>query len=512
MENFFNIIQPIVSWLPLIIAILVILLLETIVKNDSNRYSALIIGLLGLTASLILLILDLRSEKLNNEFFGGSIAFNSFGIGMSIIAVIGTILTLFISHDYIQRIKSSFGEYYALLLTACLGVVILGYSGDFYTFFIAFELMSIPTYILTSFSRYSLTSQEAGAKYLVLGAFSSAIFLFGIAFFYGATGEVQFGAINEKLKLIEANQPHFYFMVMGISLVSIGIFFKVGAVPFHVWVPDVYQGAPTPVTAFMASVIKIGGFLVIVRLISEVFLQNDPSAKYSLGSYWSIITTTILLISLVSMIFGNLIAIFQRNIKRMLAYSSIAHTGYLLLAVLALPLISSGEFGNHTEYIFYAIIFYLLAYTVMTLGIFSALIHFSAGEKKELQTLDEIKGMGRKYRLNGLTMTVCLVGLAGIPATSGFMGKFFVFSSIFSSLKNGIPEGATFAYIVIFIGLLTSVVSLFYYIRVIAYLYYEPSSSNIQPQPAWNYALVSFLTLAITILLGFLPSLVKILI
>jgi NADH-quinone oxidoreductase subunit N len=334
-------------------------------------------------------------------------------------------------------------EVYPLTLFAVSGMLLFTVANDLITLFVALEMLSLPLYLMAGLSRRRrLASQESALKYFLLGAFSSAFFLFGAAYLYGFSASISFGGIREA---IVANGGNDVLLLIGMAFLSIGLLFKVGAVPFHAWSPDVYQGAPTPVTAFMAAATKVAAFGAMLRIYYTVF----ANAQWS----WTPVLSGI---AIVTMLLGSLVAIAQRDVKRMLAYSSIAHAGFLLSGVIAL-----NKAGLD------ATIFYLFAYGIATVGAFAVvtLVRDSSGEVTDL---NRWRGLGKRSPFAATTFTLFLLAFAGIPLTSGFIGKFSIFSAAYESGAKG----------VVIAGVLSSAIAAFFYIRVIVLMFLTDATED----------------------------------
>ena len=364
-------------------------------------------------------------------------------------------------------------EVYPLTLFAVAGMLMFPVAGDLITLFVALEMLSLPLYLMAGLSRRRrLASQESALKYFLLGSFSSAFFLFGAAYLYGYSGSVDFAGIQESVIGGSGNDV---LLLIGLAFLSIGLLFKVGAVPFHSWAPDVYQGAPTPVTAFMAAATKIAAFGAMLRIYYTVFANAEWS--------WSPMLTGI---AVITMLLGSLVAVTQRDVKRMLAYSSIAHAGFLLLGVIALN--KSG---------LDATIFYLLAYGIATVGAFAVvtLVRDSSGEVTDL---NRWKGLGKRSPFAASTFAFFLLAFAGIPLTSGFIGKFSIFSAAYES-------GAT---ALVLVAILSSALAAFFYIRVIVLMFFseatEDGTSVEIPSILTRTAIMA--STAITLILGVYPT------
>ena len=364
-------------------------------------------------------------------------------------------------------------EVYPLTLFAVAGMLMFPVAGDLITLFVALEMLSLPLYLMAGLSRRRrLASQESALKYFLLGSFSSAFFLFGAAYLYGYSGSVDFAGIQESVVGGSGNDV---LLLIGIAFLSIGLLFKVGAVPFHSWAPDVYQGAPTPVTAFMAAATKVAAFGAMLRIYYTVFANAEWS--------WSPMLTGI---AVITMLLGSLVAVTQRDVKRMLAYSSIAHAGFLLLGVMALN--KSG---------LDATIFYLLAYGIATVGAF-AVVTLVRDTSGEVTDLNRWKGLGKRSPFAASTFAFFLLAFAGIPLTSGFIGKFSIFSAAYES-------GAT---VLVLVAILSSALAAFFYIRVIVLMFFseatEDGTSVEIPSILTRTAIVA--SAAITLILGVYPT------
>jgi NADH-quinone oxidoreductase subunit N len=364
-------------------------------------------------------------------------------------------------------------EVYPLTLFAISGMMLFPVSTDLITLFVALEMLSLPLYLMAGLSRRRrLASQEAALKYFLLGAFSSAFFLFGMAYLYGYSASVTFAGIREAVVGGSGNDV---LLLIGIAFVSIGLLFKVGAVPFHAWSPDVYQGAPTPITGFMAAATKVAAFGAMLRIYYTVFANAEWS--------WSPLLSAI---AIITMLFGSLVAIAQRDVKRMLAYSSIAHAGFLLAGVIAL-----NKAGLDAS------IFYLFAYGVATVGAFAivTLVRDSGGEVTDL---NRWKGLGKRSPWVATTFAGFLLAFAGIPLTSGFIGKFSIFSAAYESGAKG----------VVIAGVLSSAIAAFFYIRVIVLMFFtDPiqDGTSVEIPSVLTRSTIIF-SIAVTIALGVYPA------
>jgi NADH-quinone oxidoreductase subunit N len=378
----------------------------------------------------------------------------------------------FLSMKFNERESINRGEYYALLLFACSGMSLMAASGDLILTFLGIEILSIATYILAGFKRNDSRSNESSLKYFLLGSFATAILLYGIALIYGGTGSTNYQTIRELCLLQGSIQST---TLIGMALLLVGFGFKVALVPFHSWVPDVYEGAPTPVTAFMAVGPKAAGFAALLRVLLQAFpfLVQD----------WSSI---LWFLAILTMTLGNIVAVLQTNVKRMLAYSAIAHAGYILVGIVA-----STDAGIS------AVLFYLVIYTVMNLLAFSIVLSFSRAGDMHVY-LKDYAGLARTAPFAAAALSLALISLAGIPLTGGFMGKFYLFSA---AIERGFVGLAV-------IGVLNSVVSVFYYFRLMIFMYMkEPDKEAPEPESiSWPVRAIIALGIMAVLFLGVYPA------
>ncbi len=420
-----------------------------------------ILGLIGASAALV-------RVGLRPPAFGGMYLRDAATQVLQLIALLTAVLATVLSLDYLRRFGLERGEYYALLLSSCLGAMVMAASADLIVLFLGLETLSIPLYVLAAFRRGNVRSQEAGMKYFLLGSFSTAFFLYGVALLYGASGSTGLAALGRS-----AAAGLTPLLGSGIALLTIGLAFKAALVPFHAWAPDVYEGAPLPVTAYMAVIAKVGAFAAVLRAF--------PLGLGALAAQWTVLLAAL---SIATMILGNLVALMQRSMKRLLAYSSIAHAGYLLIGMAA-----------GTPEGAWAMVFYLVVYLFMTLGAFAVVLLLErAGEEADL--IEDYAGLGARAPWLAAAMTIFMVSLAGLPPTAGFIGKFYLFNA---ALSAGQPAVAL-------IAALTSVVSVYYYLRV-PYLMFtgrERPGMHVLRAPGVRFAII--LAAVVVILLGVLPG------
>lgn len=406
---------------------------------------------------------------------GYSLFFKAFFLIIGIFAILGSV-------EYVRRNLDHPGEYYGIMLFTIVGMMLMAAAGELLSAYISLELLSFGLYVLVAYNRYNPKSNEAGTKYILLGAFSSALLLYGISQIYGLTGTTRFDDINLTLSTSSGISPG---LIVGLVFIIAGLGFKVAAVPFHMWAPDVYEGAPTPVTAYLSVGSKAAAFALMLRFFSEALL---PAVED-----WQII---LIVIATLTMTLGNLVALAQSNIKRLLAYSSIGHVGYLIMGIAALTSINSLS-DTSTAYSHLAangIMLHLVAYAIATMAIFTvASAVFNSTGKEEIA---DFAGLAHHSPLLALTMTASMFSLAGLPVFAGFISKFYLFNAV---ANQGLLWLAGLA-------ILTSLVSLYYYLRVIRQIYIEPPVENqILKVPRITLGVLLIL-LASLIVIGIYPS------
>jgi NADH-quinone oxidoreductase subunit N len=366
--------------------------------------------------------------------------------------------TLFAA-DYIEERGMPLGEFYAVLALLTLGAMLVGASVDLIMIFLGIELMSISTYILTGFARNDKLSNEGALKYFLLGTFATAILVYGMAWLYGMTGTTNLVQIATRVQALGAAGPFGTGLALAIVLLVVGLGFKIAAVPFHMWTPDAYQGAPTPVTAIMSVGPKAAGFAAIIRILME-----------GLGPAYQQWVPLIIVLSILTMTLGNVVGLMQNSVKRMLAYSSIAHTGYLLVGVASFqPALARDPATNDAVA---SILFYLFSYVIMNIGAFGLVVWLQHNRGTEF--LDDFRGLSAWAPGPAFMMMVLLLSLTGIPPTIGFFGKYYVFVA---ALRADLGWLAV-------LGVLNSAIAAFYYLRVIWYMYFEQPRAARTPVPA----------------------------
>jgi NADH-quinone oxidoreductase subunit N len=411
----------------------------------------------------------------NRYGFSAMVVLDPYGLFFALIGILAGGLAVLQSLHYLRDRGIARSEYYALLMFSVCGITLMSGANNLIIVFIGLEILSIPLYVLAGLAWPNLQSEEAAMKYFLLGAFASGFLLFGIALVYGATGTTDLAALAERLA---APAPPSPLLSIGAGLLLVGLGFKVAAVPFHMWTPDVYEGAPTPVTAFMSVGAKVAGFAALVRVF--VFALSALQADW---------VQAVAVIAALTMILGNVVAIMQNNLKRMLGYSSIAHAGYILMGVAAAGDVRGRELGVAGA------MFYLLAYAFTNLGAF-AVLAMLANKDGEDQSFNAYRGLARRNLPAAAAMAFFMLSLTGIPLTGGFTGKYYLF---WSAVQSDLIWLAI-------VGVLTSVISAFYYLRVVIEMFMREPDREVEPA---RYGTLNFslaLTAAATLILGVLPS------
>jgi NADH-quinone oxidoreductase subunit N len=403
--------------------------------------------------------------------FGLRYLADDMALGFNMVIVLGAVMAILISFDYLRRTGLAHPEYYPLILLSSMGAMIMAAAGDLITLVLGLEIMSLAVYVLSAWRQEASESEEAGLKYFLLGAFASAFFIYGIALTYGATGYFDYSSIQNVLAQESFDQVRLATLAAMFLLAGLG--FKVAFVPFHQWAPDVYTGAPTAVTAFMSVVVKTGAFAGLLRLLSLLIPQISP-----------IFVQMLVLILLFTMLIGNVAALQQRGVKRILAYSAVAHAGYLGMAVLSGGLAAS------------AIIWYLTAYTLMNAGAFAVLTLITDNQDHG-DTLERLSGLGSQRPLLAGMLTLFLLSLAGIPPLAGFTAKVLVFQAAIN---------AGYTYLAVF-GILTSAVAVVYYFRPIVAMFFRSAEYDaVQHTSPATYLAIGIAAFG-TVLLGLFPGL-----
>jgi len=467
--------NSLLALLPLLVIVvggLEVLLLDVFLKRENRNYLAYVsLFVLIVTGAICVLFWNK-----GYSYFDKYLVLDNFALFLTFILLIATAFVVLLSMKYIVLHDANYGEFYALLLFALSGMMIMISSSDFLVIFLGLEVLSISSYALAGMRRKDEKSSEAAVKYFLLGSFASAFLVYGLALLYGASHSTEIPAVIQYFKS-EANLG--LMALVGLGLVIIGFGFKIAVVPFHMWTPDVYEGAPTPITAFFSVGPKAVGFAVLLR----VFYPYWRVAIDSEAIFW-----LLWVISVLTMVVGNFVALRQTNVKRILAYSSIAHAGYLLIAILSQDSAS--------------LVFYLTVYMFMNIGAFAAVIALGKKDREYLE-LKDYAGVGFKYPWIGATFAIFLFSLAGFPPTGGFLAKFYVFVG---AVRQGLIP-------LVIIGVLASLVSVFYYLRIIVYMYMREPEEEIEiyaENPALFLAL--FLCLYGVLQLGLFPGNILILV
>jgi NADH-quinone oxidoreductase subunit N len=445
------------------------------VETGPDRTVLVALAVTGFVASAAVSLFLVHTTR---TAFSGMLVLDRWAVLFKVLFAVTGLITVLMSSGYLESHRRHMGEYYALIMFAVIGLDIMVASRDFIAFYVAFELMSIASYLLAAYFRYRSKSNEAALKYFLTGSFASAIMLYGISLVYGITGTTNYSAVLGALKPIGASTG----VILSIFLVGIGLAFKVSAAPFHMWTPDVYQGAPTPVTAFFSVGPKAAALGVAILVFPRAF----PLAT---GHDWGLF---FLVLSILTMLVGNVFALVQTNVKRMLAYSSIAHAGYLLAGLAAMGW--SGKTAPAR-----GMVIYLVAYTFMNLGAFSVLTYLKSQNPDKFDySLKQFAGLGRRNPWAGVLLSLFLLSLTGIPGTAGFIGKLFVFSYV---VNTGLVWLAVIAVVL-------SAVSAFYYLRVIVYMFFREPEGDLELRSPISGSMSAALaiTAIATLVIGVYPS------
>jgi NADH-quinone oxidoreductase subunit N len=429
-------------------------------------------ALLPLTLIGLLVALGFSISLWNsNTVYYGMMVMDNFAIAFSSLAILGTVFIFLLTQNYFAKDSENVAEYYTLILFALSGIVIMVSYTNMSMLFIGIEIMSVALYILAGIRKNNFASNEASLKYFLMGAFSTGFLLFGITLVYGATGSFSLGAINQYLigNYLMVS-PLFY---PGVILIMIGLCFKIGAAPFHFWTPDVYEGAPSLITAFMSTVVKTAGFAAFIRLFAGTFAP--------LHDFWM---PPLLAIVCLTLFIGNVTALFQKNFKRMLAYSSISHAGYLLFSLVTLTASSSSN-----------VLVYAAAYTFASIIAFAVLILVK--QKTGNDNFESFNGLGKRNPMAALALTIAMLSLAGIPLTAGFIGKYLMFLNVMKDYQ---------IYLVAF-AILNALVGFYYYLKVIVAMYFK-EGGEVELETPVQYQVVLILSVIITVVLGVYPTVI----
>lgn len=432
---------------------------------------------------------ELMQKGATNLTMQGMVLADSYNGFFTLVLVVATILSIMLSVTYTESETVPTGEYYALILFTALGGMVMAASVNLICVFIGLEILSISLYILAGYQTERVESDESAMKYFLLGAFASAFFLYGIALTYGATNTLNITQMAERISAGGPEPGRNFLLLAGVALMLVGFGFKVAVVPFHIWTPDVYEGAPTSVTAFMSVVAKAAGFAAFLRLITAGF--SDPGVQLQ-------ISAVLASIAALTMLVGNVVAVVQRNMKRMLAYSSIAHAGYILVGLVAASRPGIGGLPSESRNdAVSAVLFYTLAYTVSNLGAFGVVM---ALKKKgaEIKDITDLQGIGHRYPALAAALTVSLLSLAGMPPFAGFFGKLFLIKAL-----AGMSQPLVWLLVLL---ALTSVVSFFYYLGVVRAMYMDRTGADagegVVVNANWHLKLALGLSVLGTLVLG----------
>jgi NADH-quinone oxidoreductase subunit N len=477
MELFFKVLNAIQPVLPETLVALagIFVMLSDAYSEDKRKTDAAWIAFFGLLAGGVGTY-RLWSGDARGEAFGGMIVTDSLRLVFIAIALFVSALTVLTSIHWLEEDDLPEGEFYSLLMFATVGMMLMAGAGDLVMIFLGLEILSISTYVMAGFRRRDLRSNESALKYYILGSFSTAFLLYGMALVYGATHTTKLSLITEAIEKDLVAWPGL--LLAGAGMMLIGLCFKVAAAPFHVWTPDVYEGAPSVVTGWMSTGPKAAAFSAFLRLFVITFAAAAPLANVKGAATWALVV-----IAAASMIFGNVVAMVQNNVKRMLAYSSIAHAGYALVGFVA------GDWR--------AVAFYMLAYAFMNVGAF-AVVATIARRSDRAVTFDDYRGIGFDSLPLSITLSVFMLSLAGFPMTAGFMGKLLIF-------KAAWLQG--FHWLVI-IGVLASAASVYYYLRPIVVMFFGAPPEGERPRVLVSTATAAALTVAIIFVfyLGLVPN------
>ncbi len=450
-----------------------LLLVDLFIPKGRKGWTALLAAV-GLAGALGI---TLAQAGMDLSAFGGMVVLDGFSSFLNALFLASGLGAIAIAYGYLKRMGLERGEYYTLILFSLSGMLLMAQAADLIIIFLSLELLSIPLYVLSAFARPRTESEEAGIKYFLLGAFATGFVVYGIALVFGATGNTSLAGIVSVINLSSSFGGVYspLLLTIGAALILVGFGFKVAAVPFHMWTPDVYQGAPTSVTGFMAVGAKAAGFAALLR----IFVTALPSLNLDLVPVlWGLAALT--------MVVGNVIAISQTNIKRLLAYSSIAHAGYILMAFVS--------FGNSkvAPDAVASALFYLVTYAITSFGAWAVVIALEKLDGKGLE-ISDFAGLGRKRPLLAAAMTVFMLSLIGMPPTLGLVGKFFLFRT---AIQGGFIGLAV-------IGVLTSLISAYYYLRVVVTMYMRDGDPETAREPWLDFTWA--LTSVATVVLSFLP-------
>jgi NADH-quinone oxidoreductase subunit N len=472
MQEFIRQLLPIYPEFVVIVIALSVLVLDLFIQRPYKS----VLGWYSLVGVLIAAFMTVKLMPVHGAFFGGTFLLDPFATFFKLVFFVSCGLGILLSMKYLDIEDIHRGEYYALMLFATSGMMLMSSAGDLITLYLGLELMALSVYVLAGFIRHDSRSNEAGIKYLLLGAFSSGIMLYGMSLLYGLAGTTNLNGIMAFLGSADLANP-VIFLAMVMLIVSFG--FKVAAAPFHMWVPDVYEGAPTSVTAFMSAGPKVAGFAVLLR----VFV-------YALEPVHAHASAVLAILAVLTMAVGNIMALSQTNIKRMLAYSSIAHAGYALVGLAAATAQRATAADGAAS-----VMLYVLIYAVMNMGAFGVVIMLrKSGLRGE--EITDFAGLGKTNKTAALLMLIFLFSLTGIPPMAGFIGKFYIF-------KSAVQAGMLWLAIV---GVLFSAISAYYYLRVIMLMYMYDAKEEFTPLRSPALALALAISVTVVLVIGIHPT------
>jgi NADH-quinone oxidoreductase subunit N len=465
-------VEDLISILPLLIVAgwaTILLIVDLFIPDDRKGVTA-VLAALGLIGAAVATILNFGQSR---SLFGGMLLLDGFSSFLQILFLGAGLVAIAQAFDYIRRRHIERGEYYMLLMFSISGMMLMSMAGDLIIIFISLELLSIPLYVLSGFARPEPLSEEAALKYFILGAFASGFMVYGIALIFGATTTTSLAGI---FSVFASSTAVPLIALVGAALLLVGLGFKVAAVPFHMWTPDVYVGAPSSVTAFMSVGAKAGGFAALLRIL--IAALPGAAATWGPVAMW---------IAALTMTWGNVAAIAQSNIKRMLAYSSIAHAGYIFMAV---PAAAVPEVAGEAVR---GALFYLMAYAITNLGTWGVVLAMEKAEGSGLE-IDDYAGLGKRRPILALAMALFMLSFTGVPPTVGFIGKFYLFRAAID---------ANLIWLAL-VGVITSLISAYYYLRVVVVMYMRPGEPETETEPLLNSTV--WLAAIGTFLFGILPG------
>jgi NADH-quinone oxidoreductase subunit N len=448
-------------------------------KDRSSLVGLAVAGSLAAAIASIVLYRELAPGEAR-MLLGDMLVADRTGYVLAALFSVTTALTALISPAHQREHEWQMGEYYGVLLLSASGMVMLAHAANLVTVFLGIETMSIGVYVMTAMRRHSRRGNEAAMKYFLIGAFATGFLVYGMALLYGAGGTLSL----YKLPAALATSQNPGLVIAGAFLLVVAFGFKVAAVPFHMWAPDAYEGAPTPVTAFMAAAIKSAAIAAMIRVFG-IALGGDVLPFGTLG--WA---SPLVVIAALTITIGNITAVRQDNIKRMLAYSSISHAGVLLVGLCAMGLGSSSAQG--------ALIYYLIAYSATTMGAF-AVVAYVGSRGRERLLVDDWAGLANSHPAAALAMTICLLSLGGVPPTGGFFGKFYIFKSAMDAYNGQLLW-------LVVIGVINSAISIYYYLRIVTAMYFREASQPFQPLRSPGLLFVIAFVPILVLELGIMPG------